>query len=57
MADPAGRFFDNTAGHHTYSDPILEVGVQAALRQLSVDPGKFIARDGAYNVAQASGSA
>lgn len=51
MVDPAGRFFDNTAGAHTYSDPILEVGVTAALRQLCVDPGKFIARDGFYNTA------
>ena len=26
MVDPAGRFFDNIAGTHTYSRPILEVG-------------------------------
>ena len=28
MVDPAGRFFDNAAGAHTYSRPILEVGVE-----------------------------
>ena len=49
MVDPAGRFFDNTAGHHTYSQPILEVGTAAALREISVSADKFIARDGLYN--------
>ena len=28
MVDPAGRFFDNVEGGHTYSRPILEVGVE-----------------------------
>ena len=49
MVDPAGRFFDNTAGKHSYSQPILEVGAKQALAELSVDPGKFLARDGMYN--------
>ena len=26
MVDPAGRFFDNTSGYHTYGRPILEGG-------------------------------
>ena len=48
MVDPAGRFFDNVAGTHVYSRPILEIGVDAALREVSVDPGKFLLRDGLY---------
>lgn len=46
MVDPAGRFFDNSSGSHTYSRPILEAGVAAALRDVSVDPRKFRLRDG-----------
>ena len=45
MVDPAGRFFDNTAGRHTYSQPILEVGAEVALQELSVDHQKFVGRD------------
>ena len=41
MVDPAGRFFDNTAGTHMYSRPINEVGVDAALREVSIDPDRF----------------
>ena len=49
MVDPAGRFFDNVAGTHVYSRPINEVGVEAALREVSVDPEKFLLRDGLYD--------
>ena len=49
MVDPAGRFFDNTAGAHVYSRPIVEVGVDAALKQVAVDPDKFRMRDGRYD--------
>ena len=48
MVDPAGRFFDNAAGSHTYSRPILEVGVEQALAEVSVDSGKFLSRSGIY---------
>ena len=48
MVDPAGRFFDNAAGTHTYSRPILEVGVEQALTDVSVDAGKFLSRSGMY---------
>ncbi len=48
MVDPAGRFFDNVAGVHTYSQPILEVGVEEALREVSVDADKFLSRSGLY---------
>ena len=49
MVDPAGRFFDNTAGSHVYSRPINEVGVDTALQDVSVDPDKFRLRDGLYD--------
>ena len=49
MVDPAGRFFDNVAGAHLYSRPINEVGVEAALREVSLDPDKFRSRNGMYN--------
>ena len=49
MVDPAGRFFDNVAGTHIYSRPINQVGVEAALREVSVDPDKFRLREGLYD--------
>ena len=49
MVDPAGRFFDNVAGVHRYSRPINEVGVKAALEEVTVDPDKFRSRNGRYN--------
>ena len=48
MVDPAGRFFDNTAGAHIYSRSINDVGVEAALRDVSVDPARFRSRGGLY---------
>ena len=48
MVDPAGRFFDNAAGSHTYSRPILEVGVEETLMDVLVDVGKFLSRNGLY---------
>ena len=49
MVDPAGRFFDNVSGTHVYSRPINQVGVDMALREISVDPDKFRLRDGLYD--------
>ena len=49
MVDPAGRFFDNVAGGHTYSRSIIEVGVEEALRDVSTDPEKFLSRNGLYD--------
>ena len=49
MVDPAGRFFDNVAGTHVYSRPINQVGVDTALREISVDPDRFRLRDGLYD--------
>ena len=48
MVDPAGRFYDNAKGEYSYSDPILEVGVEEALRQISTDFQRFKERGGQY---------
>ena len=48
MVDPAGRFFDNAKGTYTYSEPILKVGVEEALRQVSTDFQRFKERGGQY---------
>ena len=49
MVDPAGCFFDNAQGTHNYSDPILEVGVEEALKDISIDPERFLQRGGQYD--------
>ena len=49
MVDPAGRFFDNTQGSHNYSDPIIDVGVDEALKGVSIDPQRFLKRGGRYD--------
>lgn len=49
MIDPAGRFFDNVAGKHSYSRPILKDGLASALSDISFDYSKFIGRGGIYN--------
>ena len=49
MVDPAGRFFDNAAGTHVYSRPINQVGVDAALREVTIDPDRYRLRDGLYD--------
>ena len=49
MVDPAGRFFDNVSGAHSYSRSIVEVGAEKAYLDVSVDPAKFLARDGLYD--------
>ena len=48
MVDPRGCFFDNTSGRHTYSRPILEVGVTAALEDVTVYTDRFAQRGGNY---------
>jgi radical S-adenosyl methionine domain-containing protein 2 len=48
MIDPQGCFFDNTRGKHTYTSPILSVGVQTALAEIRVYPDRFIDRGGLY---------
>ena len=48
MVDPLGRFFDDTKGRHTYSRPILEVGIGSALNDVMVDVDRFGERGGLY---------
>ena len=48
MVDPAGRFFDNVTGAHAYGRSIVKVGVAEALKDVSIDPEKFLARGGVY---------
>ena len=49
MIDPAGRFYDNIRGEQQYSEPILSVGITAALQQVTIDVDKFLSREGIYN--------
>ena len=51
MVDPAGRFFDNTRGTHTYSRPILEVGIDEAWSDITFDMNTFVKRGGLYEPA------
>lgn len=48
MMDPAGRFYDNTAGRHKYSRSVLDVGIDAALEDVNWCYDKFVRRDGNY---------
>lgn len=48
MVAPNGCFFDNSRGYHTYSSPILKVGVCEALKQIQFDLDKFHNRGGLY---------
>lgn len=58
MIDPHGRFFDSTTGRHTYSAPILHVGLAAAFAQVQFSHVLFRERGGDYefsNSAHSSG--
>ncbi len=48
MIDPAGRFFDNVSGRLSYSQPILNVGVNRAWQQVQFSEEKFCNRGGEY---------
>lgn len=48
MVDCKGRFFDNSLETHRYSAPILEIGVENALKQIENSYDKFIERNGKY---------
>ncbi len=49
MVDPAGRFFDDAAGRHRYSEPILQVGLDRAFGQVSFSMDGFFRRGGEYD--------
>lgn len=48
MVDPAGRFYDNSLGTLSYSEPILSVGAADALQQVTIDVARFEERNGVY---------
>lgn len=48
MVDPAGRFFDNALGGHSYTEPILRVGVDTAWSQTNFSMQRFLDRGGVY---------
>jgi radical S-adenosyl methionine domain-containing protein 2 len=48
MIDPAGRFFDDTAGKHNYSEPIQQIGIDAAFSQVRFLRERFDKRGGRY---------
>jgi radical S-adenosyl methionine domain-containing protein 2 len=49
MVDPAGRFFDDAAGRHRYSEPILRVGLDQAFSQVAFSMDGFLRRGGDYS--------
>lgn len=49
MVDPAGRFYDNVDREHSYSRPIIEVGIKEALSDIRFSSSKFEARSGLYD--------
>ena len=48
MIDPLGRFYQNTENSYIFSAPILNVGLNEALREIYFDPMKFKRRGGMY---------
>ena len=50
MITPDGRFYQNTGGRYEKSQPILSVGIEAALQEVGFDYQKFANRGGAYEV-------
>ncbi len=48
MVDPQGRFYQNTDNLYIFSKPILECGVDNALKDVYLDRIKFLKRGGNY---------
>lgn len=48
MVDPMGRFYDNVDGRYRYGRPILQAGVEEALRDVKIDAEAFERRGGRY---------
>ena len=49
MIDPIGRFYDNGSGILKFSDPILKVGFENALAQVTIRDDKFVERKAVYD--------
>ncbi len=48
LIDPLGRFFENTAGYHTYSDSLINYPVEHCLDQIKLNRDTFLGRGGIY---------
>ncbi len=48
LIDPLGRLFENSAGKHTYSDPVQENDLGQCLSQINLNREMFIQRGGIY---------
>ncbi len=48
MVSPDGCFYDNLDGKHTYSAPLLKVGIANALEEVRVCIDRFRMRGGQY---------
>lgn len=48
LIDPLGRLFENSAGKHTYSDPVQENDLSECLSQINLNREMFIQRGGIY---------
>ena len=49
MVDPEGRFYDNVDGRYRYGRPILQAGVEGALKDVRVCRETFERRGGLYD--------
>jgi hypothetical protein len=49
MIDPQGRLYDSCSGKHSFSSPVLEIGLTKALELIEFDLSKFDKRGGTYN--------
>jgi radical S-adenosyl methionine domain-containing protein 2 len=48
MISPDGRFYQNTQNSHSYSDPILHIGLEAAIQQVFFREDRYKTRKGNY---------
>ena len=48
MITPDGSFYQDTDHQHTYSDPILDIGIIEAFQQVNYLENKYQERDGGY---------
>lgn len=49
LVDPLGRFFSDATGTHVYSQPILDVGIATAWREMDFNESDFVERGGVYD--------
>lgn len=48
LIDPLGRLFENSAGHHTYSDSLITNNIDHCLSQINLNRKMFLKRGGVY---------